>query len=75
MDLMLLSARDLSNKCLETFQRCLTFHSTTPGSLNQVVAHDEQFEYRLADFNLWIDGIGALAPSKASRLKAISATD
>ncbi|CAJ0544408.1 Ff.00g036010.m01.CDS01 [Fusarium sp. VM40] len=63
---MLLSARDLSNKCLETFQQCLIFHSTDPGLLNQVVAHDEQFEYRLADFNLWIDGIGALAPSKAS---------
>jgi hypothetical protein len=66
MDLMNLSARDLSNKCLETFQQCLTFHSTDPGLLNQAVAHDEQFEYRLADFNLWIDGIGALAPSKAS---------
>ncbi|KAF4988157.1 hypothetical protein FGRMN_9925 [Fusarium graminum] len=35
-------------------------------SLNQSVSHYEQLEYRLADFNLWIDGIGALAPSKAS---------
>lgn len=66
MDLMLLSARDLSNKCLKSFQQCLTFHPTDPGLLNEVVTHDEQFEYRLADFNLWIDGIGALAPSKAS---------
>ncbi|KAH7236502.1 hypothetical protein BKA59DRAFT_559734 [Fusarium tricinctum] len=66
MDLMLLSARDLSNKCLKTFQQCLTFHPTDSGSLHQMVTHDEQFEYRLADFNLWIDGIGALAPAKAS---------
>ncbi|KAF5670910.1 1-phosphatidylinositol-4,5-bisphosphate phosphodiesterase [Fusarium heterosporum] len=66
MDLMNLRARDLSNKCLETFQQCTTFCSTVSRSLNQSVSHYEQFEYRLADFNLWIDGIGALAPSKAS---------
>ncbi|KAL5591256.1 hypothetical protein FOVSG1_010145 [Fusarium oxysporum f. sp. vasinfectum] len=66
MDLMSLTARDLSNKCLEAFRICLTFHSIDPGLSNQHVPHDEPFEYRLADFNLWIDGIGALAPSKAS---------
>ncbi|KAF5720962.1 1-phosphatidylinositol-4 5-bisphosphate phosphodiesterase [Fusarium mundagurra] len=66
MDLMSLSARELSNKCLEAFQICSTFRSVDPGLSNQNVAHDERFEYRLADFNLWIDGIGALAPSKAS---------
>ncbi|KAL7755307.1 hypothetical protein ACKLNR_015064 [Fusarium oxysporum f. sp. zingiberi] len=66
MDLMSLTARDLSNKCLEAFRICLTFHSMNPGLSNQHAPHDERFEYRLADFNLWIDGIGALAPSKAS---------
>ncbi|KAM5364018.1 hypothetical protein ACJA88_013286 [Fusarium oxysporum] len=66
MDLMSLNARELSNKCLEAFQLCLTFRSTDPGLSNQEAFHDERFEYRLADFNLWIDGIGALAPSKAS---------
>lgn len=66
MDLMSLTARDLSNKCLEAFQTCLTFPSGDPDSSNQHASHDERFEYRLADFNLWIDGIGALAPSKAS---------
>ncbi|KAH7205726.1 hypothetical protein BKA60DRAFT_151878 [Fusarium oxysporum] len=66
MDLMSLSARDLSHKCLEAFQLCLTFCSTYPGLSNHQTSHDERFEYRLADFNLWIDGIGALAPSKAS---------
>ncbi|SCN82593.1 related to 1-phosphatidylinositol-4,5-bisphosphate phosphodiesterase [Fusarium fujikuroi] len=65
MDLMSLSARDLSNKCLEAFRICLTSRSD-PGLSNQHASHDERFEYRLADFNLWIDGIGALAPSKAS---------
>ncbi|KAF5250350.1 hypothetical protein FANTH_4450 [Fusarium anthophilum] len=66
MDLMSLTARDLSNKCLEAFQICLTSQSPNPGLSNQHASHDERFEYRLADFNLWIDGIGALAPSKAS---------
>ncbi|SCV46959.1 related to 1-phosphatidylinositol-4,5-bisphosphate phosphodiesterase [Fusarium fujikuroi] len=66
MDLMSLSARDLSNKCLESFQTCLTFRSPDPGLSNRDASHDERFEYRLADFNLWIDGIGALASSKAS---------
>ncbi|CCT74224.1 related to 1-phosphatidylinositol-4,5-bisphosphate phosphodiesterase [Fusarium fujikuroi IMI 58289] len=66
MDLMNLTARDLSNKCLEAFQLCLTFRSPEPDLSNQQASHDERFEYRLADFNLWIDGIGALAPSKAS---------
>ncbi|RKK66050.1 hypothetical protein BFJ69_g15742 [Fusarium oxysporum] len=66
MDLMSLTARDLANKCLEAFQICLTFHSIDPSLSNQNAPHDERFEYRLADFNLWIDGIGALAPSKAS---------
>ncbi|KAI1066715.1 hypothetical protein LB506_012135 [Fusarium annulatum] len=66
MDLMNLTARDLSNKCLEAFQLCLTFCSPEPDLSNQQASHDERFEYRLADFNLWIDGIGALAPSKAS---------
>ncbi|RBR19764.1 hypothetical protein FVER53590_13780 [Fusarium verticillioides] len=66
MDLMSLTARDLSNKCLEAFQTCLTFRSPDPDSSNQRASYDERFEYRLADFNLWIDGIGALAPSKAS---------
>ncbi|KAF5692417.1 1-phosphatidylinositol-4,5-bisphosphate phosphodiesterase [Fusarium denticulatum] len=66
MDLMSLTARDLSNKCLEAFQICLTFPCPDPGLSNQQASHDERFEYRLADFNLWIDGIGALAPSKAS---------
>ncbi|EXL74457.1 hypothetical protein FOPG_10484 [Fusarium oxysporum f. sp. conglutinans race 2 54008] len=65
MDFMSLSARDLSNKCLEAFQLCLTF-PTDPGQSSQRAPRDERFEYRLADFNLWIDGIGALAPSKAS---------
>ncbi|KAF5630059.1 1-phosphatidylinositol-4 5-bisphosphate phosphodiesterase [Fusarium sp. NRRL 52700] len=66
MDLMSLTARDLSEKCLEAFQICLTLPSTDPGLSNQHPSHDERFEYRFADFNLWIDGIGALAPSKAS---------
>ncbi|KAF4336314.1 hypothetical protein FBEOM_9830 [Fusarium beomiforme] len=66
MDFMRLSARDLSNKCLEAFQQCLTGQSADPGLLDQVTSLDERFVYRLADFNLWIDGIGALAPSKAS---------
>ncbi|EXL91447.1 hypothetical protein FOIG_15349 [Fusarium odoratissimum NRRL 54006] len=66
MDLMNLSARDLSHKCLEAFQLCLTFRSADPELSNQQTFHDERFEYRLADLNLWIDGIGALAPSKAS---------
>ncbi|KAF5599535.1 1-phosphatidylinositol-4 5-bisphosphate phosphodiesterase [Fusarium pseudoanthophilum] len=66
MDLMSLTARDLSSRCLEAFQTCLTFPSADPGLSNQHVSQDERFEYRLADFNLWIDGIGALAPSKAS---------
>ncbi|KAF5678244.1 1-phosphatidylinositol-4,5-bisphosphate phosphodiesterase [Fusarium circinatum] len=66
MDLMNLTARDLSNKWLEAFQICLTFPCPDPGLSNQQASHDERFEYRLADFNLWIDGIGALAPSKAS---------
>ncbi|KAF5570196.1 1-phosphatidylinositol-4 5-bisphosphate phosphodiesterase [Fusarium phyllophilum] len=66
MDLMSLTARELSNRCLEAFQICLTFRSPDPGLSNQHASHDERFEYRLADFNLWIDGIGALAPSKAS---------
>ncbi|KAF5965590.1 1-phosphatidylinositol-4,5-bisphosphate phosphodiesterase [Fusarium bulbicola] len=66
MDLMSLTTRDLSNKCLEAFQICLTFPCSDPGLSNQEASHDERFEYRLADFNLWIDGIGALAPSKAS---------
>ncbi|KLP15961.1 1-phosphatidylinositol-4,5-bisphosphate phosphodiesterase [Fusarium fujikuroi] len=66
MDLMSLTARDLSDKCLEAFQLCLAFRSPEPNLSNQQASHDERFEYRLADFNLWIDGIGALAPSKAS---------
>ncbi|KAF5655147.1 1-phosphatidylinositol-4,5-bisphosphate phosphodiesterase [Fusarium sp. NRRL 25303] len=66
MDLMSLTAWELSNKCLEAFQTCLTFCSPDTGLSNQQASHDERFEYRLADFNLWIDGIGALAPSKAS---------
>ncbi|KAF9772469.1 hypothetical protein IL306_009814 [Fusarium sp. DS 682] len=66
MDLMTLNARDLSYKCLEAFQQCLTFRSADPDLANQATSHDDRFEYRLADFNLWIDGIGALAPSKAS---------
>ncbi|KAF5574534.1 1-phosphatidylinositol-4 5-bisphosphate phosphodiesterase [Fusarium pseudocircinatum] len=66
MDLMSLTARDLSSRCLEAFQICLTSPSADPSLSNQQASHDERFEYRLADFNLWIDGIGALAPSKAS---------
>ncbi|KAG5746459.1 hypothetical protein H9Q72_011348 [Fusarium xylarioides] len=66
MDLMSLTARGLSNKCLEAFHTCLTFRCPDPDLSNQHAPHDERFDYRLADFNLWIDGIGALAPSKAS---------
>jgi hypothetical protein len=66
MDLMSLTARDLSSKCLEAFRKCSTFRSPGPDLSNQHASQDERFEYRLADFNLWIDGIGALAPSKAS---------
>ncbi|KAF5985640.1 1-phosphatidylinositol-4 5-bisphosphate phosphodiesterase [Fusarium coicis] len=66
MDLMSLTARDLSSKCLEAFRKCSTFRSPGSDLSNQHASQDERFEYRLADFNLWIDGIGALAPSKAS---------
>ncbi|RSL66800.1 hypothetical protein CEP54_003543 [Fusarium duplospermum] len=77
MDLLDLTAAELSRKCLTLFSRCLACRSQTqddghdqpaPPSQEQVEAPsvDERLEYKLADFNLWIDGIGALASSRAS---------
>ncbi|KAM0289525.1 hypothetical protein ACHAO9_005801 [Fusarium lateritium] len=77
MDLMSLSAGDITRECLNAFERCLIFRphqdiktqSDKSAHRSQDAVEkplDERFDYRLADFNLWIDGIGALAPSKAS---------
>ncbi|KAM5528068.1 hypothetical protein FOXYSP1_19337 [Fusarium oxysporum f. sp. phaseoli] len=66
MDHLNLSARDLSIECLKAFQLCLTFRSTDPGLSNQQTSDDERLVYRLADFNLWIHGIDALARLEAS---------
>ncbi|PCD21428.1 hypothetical protein AU210_016391 [Fusarium oxysporum f. sp. radicis-cucumerinum] len=66
MDLLSLSARGLSNKCLKAFQPCLTFRSTDPGLSNQQTSDDERYSNRLTAFKLWIDSVDALAPSKAS---------
>ncbi|RSL58099.1 hypothetical protein CEP53_006257 [Fusarium sp. AF-6] len=77
MDLLDLTAAELSQKCLDLFARCLASRSQTqhdgndqlaPPSQEQAEAPsiDERLEYKLADFNLWIDGIGALASARAS---------
>ncbi|KAJ3549409.1 hypothetical protein NM208_g517 [Fusarium decemcellulare] len=82
MDLMELSAADISRKCLDSFNQCLAFRPSQDDNLDtdgrskdkdtqispiaERQSLNERIEYRLADLNLWIDGIGALAPSKAS---------
>ncbi|RTE72433.1 hypothetical protein BHE90_013166 [Fusarium euwallaceae] len=77
MDLLDLTAAELSQKCLYLFAQCLASRSQTqhdgkdqsaPPSQEQAEAPsiDERLEYKLADFNLWIDGIGALASARAS---------
>ncbi|KAI8721611.1 Phosphoinositide phospholipase C [Fusarium sp. LHS14.1] len=74
MDLLDLTAAELSQKCLDLFDRCLASRSqaqddgTAPPSQEQAEAPsiDERLEYKLADFNLWIDCIGALASARAS---------
>ncbi|KAL2670049.1 hypothetical protein Neosp_014930 [[Neocosmospora] mangrovei] len=74
MDLLDLTAAELSQKCLDLFDQCLASRSriqgdgTAPPPQEQAEAPsiDERLEYKLADFNLWIDGIGALASARAS---------
>ncbi|WAO86197.1 Hypothetical protein NCS54_00346000 [Fusarium falciforme] len=77
MDLLDLTASELSQKCLEVFGRCLASRPQTQddGKDQPVLPTpeqaeapliDERLEYKLADFNLWIDGIGALASARAS---------
>ena len=48
---------EATHKCLRSFTECLEV---------KTLAKDEWAENRLADFNLWISGTGALAPSRAS---------
>lgn len=74
MDLLDLTAAELSQKCLDLFDRCLGSPSQTKDDgKNQpsedqpeATSADERLEYKLADFNLWIDGIGALASARAA---------
>ncbi|RMJ10278.1 hypothetical protein CDV36_010111 [Fusarium kuroshium] len=74
MDLLDLTAAELSQQCLDLFDRCLASRSLTQDIGKDQPSKDqpeapsagERLDYKLADFNLWIDGIGALASSKAS---------
>lgn len=51
------SIADTTNTCLQNLESCLSIER---------LAQDAWAETRLGDFNLWISGIGALAPGKAS---------
>ncbi|KAL6352258.1 hypothetical protein LRP88_14463 [Fusarium phalaenopsidis] len=74
MDLLDLTAAELSQKCLDLFNRCLGSPSQTKDNGKNQPSEDqpeatsagERLEYKLADFNLWIDGIGALASARAA---------
>ncbi|RSL79806.1 hypothetical protein CEP51_007070 [Fusarium floridanum] len=74
MDLLDLTAAELSQQCLDLFDRCLASRSQTQDIGKDQPSKDqpetpsagERLDYKLADFNLWIDGIGALASSRAS---------
>ncbi|KAM6534498.1 hypothetical protein FALCPG4_004132 [Fusarium falciforme] len=74
MDLLGLTAAELSLKCLDLFDRCVASRSRTKDDGKDQPSEDQaegpsadgRLEYKLADFNLWIDGIGALASTRAS---------
>ncbi|KAH7191838.1 uncharacterized protein B0J16DRAFT_393889 [Fusarium flagelliforme] len=80
MEYMTSTASELSLKCLQLFELCLNTQrpqgsdsEEEPGNGTSPTLPEyykeslfTRFECRMADFNLWIDGIGALAPSKAS---------
>lgn len=80
MEYMTSTVRELSIKCLQLFEICLNTKRPESSNGEQQPGNEDsqrlpeyykeglysRFECRLADFNLWIDGIGALAPSKAS---------
>ncbi|OJJ05996.1 hypothetical protein ASPVEDRAFT_140082, partial [Aspergillus versicolor CBS 583.65] len=51
------SIADATNTCLQNLESCLSIERLAQGAWA---------ETRLGDFNLWISGIGALAPGKAS---------
>lgn len=51
------SVADATNACLQNLESCLAVER---------LAQEAWAETRLGDFNLWISGIGALAPGKAS---------
>ncbi|KAI2616648.1 hypothetical protein GGS26DRAFT_577882, partial [Hypomontagnella submonticulosa] len=57
MNLSETSIASLVRECVKAFKICLTL----PGLMN-----DRWAENRLADFNLWADGVGALAAPRAS---------
>jgi hypothetical protein len=51
------SVSDLTKACLSQFEHCLALKS---------LMHNELLENRLADLNLWADGVGATAELRAS---------
>ncbi|KAH6973708.1 hypothetical protein BKA56DRAFT_105064 [Ilyonectria sp. MPI-CAGE-AT-0026] len=50
-------ASELAVQCLAQFDECL---------LNHALAHNQWADNRRADFNIWVDGVGAMAGKTAS---------